>query len=275
MPRSSCSVSIDGNRPEVRVLQSLSIPVLTPEVSLLALLLSGHVLGDFLAQTPWLSGRKAEKTWWMVVHGLIVMLTHLVLLSSFWSRPVVLAAVALAVAHFVIDISNRAFARAHGLSLPQFLVDQALHVASIVVAWHLLAVALDSGEVVLHSGRWASIMGLACLVFSGFILNTRGGTIAISRVFLEHPELLPEQRGADPLQLGWGRTAGHLERSLFYVLVLLGQWVALGLVVAAKAWRGGPPIKDCREEYYRSIGFLASILVAVVTGVMIRLILAA
>ncbi len=257
------------------MLQSLSIPVLTPQVSLLALLLSGHVFGDFLAQTPWLSRRKAEKTWWMVVHGVIVMLAHLVLLWPFWSRPVVLAAVALALAHFFIDVSNRAFASAHGLSLPQFLVDQAFHAASIVVAWHLLAAALDSGDVALHSGRWASIMGLACLVFSGFILNTRGGTIVISRVFLDHPELLPEQRGADPKQLVWGRTAGHLERSLFYVLVLLDQWVALGLVVAAKAWRGGPPVTEHREEYYRSIGFLASILVAVVTGVLVRLILTA
>ncbi len=45
--------------------------------------------------------------------------------------------------------------------------------------------------------------------------------------------------------------------------------------MAAKAWRGGPPVTEHSEEYYRSIGFLASILVAVVTGVLVRLILTA
>jgi len=94
--------------------------------------------------------------------------------------------------------------------------------------------------------------------------------MAMGRLFLSHPELLPD----DERQSAWGRTAGYLERSLFYVLVLLGQWVALGLVIAAKAWRGGPPLKGPEQEYYKSIGFMTSLLVAVVTGVLVRLILA-
>ena len=231
------------------MLSGLSVPALSPQVSILALLLSGHVVGDFLAQTPGLSERKAGSTGWMAVHGLVVLLSHLVMLSAFWSRPVILVVVALSSVHFIIDMANRAFAAARGLSLPQFLGDQALHAASILAAWHLLSGALDSGATVPHSGAWMGNVALAALVFSGFVLNTRGGTIAISRVFAAHPELLPGQREANSKQLDWGRTAGHLERSLFYVLVLLGQWVALGLVVAAKAWRGGPPIEDCAEEY--------------------------
>lgn len=257
------------------MIRSLSIPVPDPQLSLLALLISGHVIADFLVQTQWLTDRKAERTRWMIVHGLLVMVTHLVLLSPFWSRPVILAGVSLAAIHFVIDVSNRAFAGKHGFSLSQFLVDQGLHAATILVAWHLLAAAFDSGEVTLHNGTWAAHMGSAALIFSGFVLSTRGGSIAVSRVLLNHPELSPEEAGTGTDQLAWGRTAGKLERSLFYVLVLLDQWVALGLVVAAKAWRGGPPVTEHSEEYYRSIGFLASILVAVVTGVLVRLILTA
>lgn len=255
------------------MLPSLSLPMLTPVASLLALLVSGHVIGDFLVQSPWLAERKAERTWWMAVHGLTMLATHLALLSFFWSRPVILTAVVLAAVHFIIDMANRALARANGRSLVQFLGDQAFHAASIFVAWHVLSAALDSGEVTLHGGTWAAGVGLTALVFSGFVLSTRGGAEAVSRVFLSHPELLPQENGDNPTKLAWGRTAGHLERSLFYILVLLGQWVALGLVVAAKAWRGGPPLKKHAEEYYRSIGFTTSMLVAVVTGVFIRLIL--
>jgi hypothetical protein len=111
--------------------------------------------------------------------------------------------------------------------------------------------------------------------FKGFVAITRGGTIVVGRIFLAHTELLPKKEGDNARQFEWGRTIGCLERSLFFTLVLLDQWVALGLVVAVKAWRGGPPIEDVREEYYRSIGFMASILVAVVVGVLVRALLTA
>jgi hypothetical protein len=74
-------------------------------------------------------------------------------------------------------------------------------------------------------------------------------------------------------ELSRGRIIGVLERALALTLVLLGQYGALGLLVAAKALARFRALDDRDFAEYFLIGTLASLLHALVVGVGVRLLM--
>ena len=74
-------------------------------------------------------------------------------------------------------------------------------------------------------------------------------------------------------ELSRGRIIGVLERAVALTLVLLGQYGALGLLVAAKALARFRALDDRDFAEYFLIGTLASLLHALVVGVGVRLLM--
>ncbi len=74
-------------------------------------------------------------------------------------------------------------------------------------------------------------------------------------------------------ELARGRLIGVLERAIALTLVLLGEYGALGLVVAAKALARFRGMEERDFAEYFLIGTLASLLVALVVGVGVRALL--
>jgi len=72
-------------------------------------------------------------------------------------------------------------------------------------------------------------------------------------------------------ELARGRIIGVLERAVVLTLVLLGQFGALGLVLAAKSVARFKSLDDRDFAEYFLIGTLASVLVALLVGVGVRL----
>lgn len=68
---------------------------------------------------------------------------------------------------------------------------------------------------------------------------------------------------------GSGRMIGILERSLSLILILVGQWAAIVILVAAKSIARFDELKDRRFSEYYLIGTLSSLLVAVLTGLVL------
>lgn len=104
-----------------------------------------------------------------------------------------------------------------------------------------------------------------------------GGIGVVRLVLAEVP--VREQRESDQGievpqgELARGRLIGILERALVLTLVLLGQYGALGFVVAAKALARFRGLDDRDFAEYFLIGTLASLLHAVVVGVGLQLVL--
>ncbi len=70
-----------------------------------------------------------------------------------------------------------------------------------------------------------------------------------------------------------GRLIGRLERLLLMLLVAMGQWEAVGFLLAAKSVARFRELDDKTFSDYYLIGTLASLLAAVVCGGAIRLVL--
>lgn len=205
----------------------------------LAALLLAHALADFVLQNGWMVAQK-RKPLAMLAHIAIVTITAALALGAL--DPLLLA---LAAAHLAIDAA-KALSGKRGLW--PFLVDQAAHLAS------LLALALWAPGL-WAAGCWSawpvlpSLMALA----AGLILTIRAGGFAVG--FLMEP-WSGEAPGGLP---GGGRTIGQLERGLIFLMILIGQAEAIGLLIAAKSvLRFGAVKDDLKVSEYVIIGTLAS-----------------
>lgn len=279
-----------------------------PEQALLALLVAGHALGDFVFQTRAMVAGKGRPAV-LLRHAGAVGAAHLLALLPFLSWPVVLAAAALGVAHGVVDgVKARWQARgrkagpdgeanagdAAGRSLPRttitaFLADQAVHAATVVGAWLLLR-GMDPDAWLLIDRNAAPILYATGVLLTGFAFVGNGGS-GLVRGVLAHlapgpggtaragggsegegpdgPGAAPDLAGSG-LE-GSGRLIGILERLLGVVLVLMGEWAALAVVLAAKSIARFEELRNRPFAEYYLVGTLASLLVAVLTGLAVQL----
>jgi hypothetical protein len=145
------------------------------------------------------------------------------------------------------------------------------------VALEVLAVAVAVGAALwLGHGRADRLAGRILAVVAAYWYALVGGVGAVRLVLAMVP--VTEQAGAGGIvvsraEQSRGRIIGVLERAIALTLVLLGQYGALGLVVAAKALARFRGLEERDFAEYFLIGTLASLLVALGAGVGVTLLL--
>lgn len=171
-----------------------------------------------------------------------------------------------------------------------FMADQLAHVCVLLVGWLvLLATAppldwVDGAARLLMRGLDPSVFHQAVLgtvvVLDLLIVNVRAASLFVAT--LVQPEDVvtggtdhdpatedprPVREGmASPAKLG--ATIGILERLVVVALVLAGQAAAIGLVIAAKTLARFKQLDDRRFAEYYLLGTLASVAVALITGLV-------
>ncbi len=148
------------------------------------------------------------------------------------------------------------------------LLGEAVFVIVALVAGSLLApLAKPSAE-----GLWWGRVGL----FATGYLYVSGRGIVLVRSILELPTLQmrrDEDRTAGAIEIARGRAIGALERALAFTLVLLGDFGAVGWIIAAKSLARFKALEDREFAEYFLIGTLASFLLAVLAGIGVRILL--
>jgi hypothetical protein len=151
------------------------------------------------------------------------------------------------------------------------LIEFGALVAAFALAHLLARHLLVDLSVHTHAGYfWGRIAMLAAAYWYACV-----GGMAIIRLVLA---LVPagERPGAGGItvsatELARGRLIGVLERALALTLILGGQFGALGLILAAKALTRFKALDDRDFAEYVLIGTLASLLLALMVGVGVRL----
>jgi hypothetical protein len=240
----------------------------------LALLVVAHVAGDFLLQNERMAAAKERRWSVLLVHGLLVLAAHAALLAPFLSGGLAVGLVALAIVHVVMDaVRGRALGR-WGASLAAFFTDQVLHVAAALVLWRIL-VSTDAlvGGRWFVGGEWVGGYARWSVVAAAYVFNTAGGTRIVRGVLKRFPKAVPGGADEDDGEYAMGRMIGCLERYIALTLVLFGQWAALGFILVAKSIARFPEFRSRSDkdfaEYYL-IGTLTSVLVALLSGAVLR-----
>ena len=148
----------------------------------------------------------------------------------------------------------------------------------LVVEALFLIGALDAGTLLAplatpsHAGLW---WGRAALLATGY-LYVSGRGIVLIRSVLELSSLQmrrDEDRTAGAIAVARGRAIGSLERALALTLVLLGEYSAVGWIIAAKSLARFKALEEREFAEYFLVGTLASFLLAVLAGVGLRVLL--
>lgn len=203
-------------------------------------LIVAHALADFVFQTKWIVNNK---------HNPLVLLLHIatvaalsyIALGGYWPL-----ALAIAGAHLVID-ALKTYALKD--TLTSFAADQAAHALSIAVLASLMPEAYSLGV-------WADYPWIAApaVIGAGGILTVQMGGYGIGYLMAQFGDDAPP----DGLENA-GRLIGQLERSLIFLMVLVGQPAGIGFLIAAKSVLRFDSTQDNKKaSEYVIIGTLAS-----------------
>lgn len=185
-----------------------------------------------------------------LIHGA---LSYLFLQSwDLWRLPVLLC-----LSHALIDAAKL---RLSDDDTWGFLLDQAAHLAAIAL---LLRLALNSGWVAEFDGRAYQ----AIVLLGGLVLTVRAAGFLIGKVSTRITR--ENQLELDGLRNG-GMLIGQLERLLVFLLVLIGQPMAIGFLVAAKSILRFPVAEHRKMAEYVLIGTLMSFSAAIVLALLTR-----
>ena len=252
-----------------------------PMTETFAALIFAHVLADFLFQTNGMV-RTKQSPITLGLHGLTVYATAVAATGSV--HPALLA---LALVHIAIDVGklilSRAWTASHGLA--PFLIDQALHIASLIALalylpdlwtqglWSPGAITTGEDGGILGTGFWSSETPLPVshlptlmVLLTGLVLATRAGGFAVGLLMAPFAAQLPHEITAESLP-GAGRIIGQLERGLIFAFIFFGRPEGVGLLMAAKSILRFGAVKDDRAlSEYVIIGTLASFGWALVTA---------
>ena len=228
-------------------------------------LLLAHIVSDFFLQSDKTCENKLKgfRSKHLYAHALLVGVVSYALSNAY--ATFLLYAVAIAATHFVIDYAKvwltSRYAK-EGLSL--FLLDQALHVAVLLIASRLY----------LHFERWeqfAFLSGIwehAPLYVCCLLLCAKPSNILIKAVLDKYKISLPKAAGKDLMKAG--ALIGTLERVIAMGLVVLGQYEAVGFIIAAKSIIRFKDYETAKTEYVL-VGTLLSFGLALLFGIAIRM----
>ncbi len=221
-------------------------------------LLIAHIIGDFVLQpNRWVRDKNLNKhkSIFLYLHGLVHLIALFVLLKFNWSYwPYVLVIV---ISHVVIDlikinltnkINNRIL----------FFLDQILHliiISSVVYFKHPYKINIEE----LYSKE--SLLLILALLMVTFVASI------IMKMIMSKWNL-EEDNSDDSLQNA-GMYIGVLERLFVFSFIILNQWSAIGLLIAAKSvFRFGDlsRAKDRKLTEYMLIGSLVSFGLSILIG---------
>lgn len=230
------------------------------EFTILVRLIFAHVMADFLLQSDAMCKGKCKKDWqglaWLFLHSTIhATLAYIVVGDWYlWQVPVVIF-----FSHFCIDWLKTKKMRK---SIPAFLLDQLLHLVIVVALWNWAIGGPIPADVLLSIWENPKVWVFG----TAYLIVLKPSSLLLTMFFHRWTGEL----GSSSLPNA-GKWIGYLERLLILTFILIGNFEAIGFLLAAKSvFRFGELSKarDIRTTEYVLIGTLSSFAIAILVGLV-------
>lgn len=229
-------------------------------MTLLLKLILAHLIGDFFLQTARTIEQKIRLKWaapQLYFHGIV----HFILILIIAGYQYWLIAIIITVFHIIIDGVKLQFQTPKSTQT-WFFVDQLFHFIVIFAVW-----AWVSTEVWTDFSISIPVLAAA----TSFIFLTRPTAFILSQALSHWNQDITEDGETEKSLPKAGWYIGMLERILIFSFILIGQWGAIGFLMAAKSiFRFGDltRAKDRKLTEYILIGTFLSFGVAILTGMI-------
>lgn len=222
-------------------------------------LVLAHIIGDFYLQTNKCCKQKETekfKSWFLYVHAIIIGLLSWIMVPScnfgLW-------ALIISVSHFAVDAIKIHCPK----GLWSFVIDQLLHLGILVAISTIYETTI---ELPLQTIEWSDSFSIPLLILAIF-LCMKPANILIKLILEKYQ--VGESESCNNIKNA-GALIGNLERILTIVFVILGQFEAIGFIVAAKSILRFKDTDTAKTEYVLAGTFLSfgiAILCGLMTGV--------
>ena len=224
--------------------------------------LLAHLVSDFYLQTETSCKSKADnafKSRHLYIHSVITFACAWLLSMSlgYWW-----AALMIAVLHLIIDGLKSVCKNIKGA----FFFDQLLHLAVIVAA---VVIYNNVCEVALPA--WLPETKVLLWIVA-FVFCLRPANFFIQNIFREAKISVPTNGEENQSLPNAGHVIGNVERMLTLVFVMLGQYEAIGFLLAAKSLLRFRETDTVKSEYVL-VGTLLSFGFAILVGVAVKLLI--
>lgn len=221
-------------------------------------LLLVHIIGDFYLQTDKYCRQKESKklkSWFLYAHGVIIGALSWIINPC---CDFIFYAVLIAVSHFIIDTIKVYSPK----GLMSFVIDQILHIAIICTISYIYEIDNDIPIIYLDFLDFIYLPYLLLAV----LLCMKPANILI-KLILERYQV-GESESCNNIKNA-GALIGNLERILTIVFVLIGQYEAIGFIIAAKSILRFKDTDTAKTEYVLAGTFL-SFGIAILCGLIAK-----
>lgn len=215
--------------------------------------LLAHGLGDYILQPDFMVGlKKKGNLYGYAAHFMIILALNLIATIPFLSWRYALPVLIIASAHILIDyIRYRLLKNDNAYS---FIIDQFSHIFVIYIVSVYFSI---------------TSYGSAYINFAIIYIYTVFGGALLIRHILDTLTLNSRQYVINHT----GRIIGILERSLIVILAAMGEFTAIGFVIAAKSIARFKELDDREFAEYYLVGTMLSVFVALLGGLAAKRIL--
>lgn len=218
-----------------------------------------HIIGDFYLQTDKYCQQKESKqfrSWFLYAHGIIIGLLSWMIVPycnfGVWTLLIT-------VSHFAIDAIKIHCPK----GLWSFVIDQLLHMGILIAISNIYKPAK---ELPLQMIDFSTFFSTPLLILA-ILLCIKPANILIKLILEKYQ--VGKSESCNNIKNA-GALIGNLERMLTIVFVLLGQFEAIGFIVAAKSILRFKDTDTAKTEYVLAGTFL-SFGIAILCGLMTRL----
>ena len=229
-------------------------------MSLILKLLLAHTLGDFVLQPDkWVAHKRANKAgsqylyWHTLIHAILITVV-LGFQMEYW--PLILL---VSISHYLIDLVKLYLENDRNRQW-LFATDQLAH---------LLVIALATFIYEPYYIDWQQLHSKEMLLLALAIISLTSVSAVLMRMLMSTWEIAEDNNKADYSLPKAGKYIGILERLFVFGFILLNQWQAIGLLIAAKSvfrFSDLSRAKDRKLTEYILIGTLLSFGLAIVIG---------
>jgi len=222
-----------------------------------------HFLSDFTFQTNKIAvnkNAKGLKTKYLYIHILVTFLFSY-LLSFQWNF--IMGAVSIALLHFMID-ATKSYAMQKKIFIKYlFYIDQFLHFIIIILVVYFFQQKFTISDNLDIEKKYL-------LAILGFIITAKPANILIKEIFKTFNISVGDGGNIGDLPNA-GKLIGIIERWLILIFVIIGQFEAVGFLLASKSILryGDKDSNNPQKTEYVLIGTLLSFAIAVVVGLII------
>ena len=238
---------------------------------IIAILISIHLLADFLFQTSAYSEKKRKILKSLLLHCFIYFIIfEIVLLPILQFKKVFLLGVIISVLHFLINFIKNKLEK----SFPQrrlqiwiFSINQLIHFALLIGMYYIFNLENSVTNLYINLQGYENFKTII-LYISVFSIIFEPASVFIRKLFISISSKTYPKENLEELKAG--NIIGKLERTIIAILLLNNQFGLIGFVLTAKSIARFKQMedKDFAEKYL--IGTLTSFLIVLTTVLILK-----